>query len=89
MSPPNPYGRGVCDICCGYLNVGPIRTRDCGGTCTACMAIHGEDPEAIKALKDSPDQQDRDVLLVLRRLYAVRLENARREREPRRGGHLP
>lgn len=89
MSPPHPYARGACDICCGYLNVGPLRTRDCGGTCLACMALHGEDPEAIKTLGDSPDQQDREVVLAVRRIQAVREQAAQTAREPKRGGYLP
>lgn len=89
MSPPRPYGRDVCDICCGYLNVGPLRTRDCGGTCLACMAIHGEDPEAIKTLENSRDPQDRYVVLAVRRIQAVRMQAAQTAREPKRGGYLP
>jgi hypothetical protein len=72
MSPPHPYHRRVCDICSGYLNVGPIRTRDCGGTCLGCMAAEGEDPECIAALLASEDVHDRAIALGVERVKAVR-----------------
>jgi hypothetical protein len=55
-----------CDICDGWLNVGSIRTQrmrydDCGGTCTGCMALVGNDPDAILSLAQSEDQWDRAI----------------------------
>lgn len=58
MSPPL-WNRLACDICGGYLNLGTKRTIDCGGTCLHCMAVIGEDPDAIRMLKESNDPADR------------------------------